>query len=820
MSIKYITNLKDGNSFKTLSKTEFINRLDNSLPTYEFTGDNDTKCKLYFDIDSYVETEYFSLETIEGVKNYAIHLIKENLKEYISIEPKISIATSHGKLPKEGKSKYSIRLFVSNVYTNKSNIKSFVIKMNKKVSNEIWDYIEKPTDGNLFDDKVYDNNKKMRCVNTSKDGENRPLVAEDCSTEDTVITEFFDENAVELPLIAPSSPTSVVEIDTFENKELTDKAKDLIEILRITPKQTKDRKLWFSICSFMILNKFNAEDWKNFCKRNEMNWDNEKEGLFTHLKPFNVEIFYIQKLAKENNYEEYAIWLDKYKVTNDTKMKIGKNDVEVANILFGELKGVLKSYKGRIFYLKDNIWIYDEQTIKDNIMQYIFNSNIYSPSALAGLVPVCKSLTNAKKFLETLFINIQVNNEDIELYNKFHSSTKGKICFNDGVLDFINKKFITWEDVNKITEEKDKIYTTVKINKNFKNYFENPNQKTMDDITTKVFNTAFGDKTNLIFHFLSRAIAGHFEDKRYATYLGNRNCGKGVLYDLLKCAFEDYVKTFELGNLLYNRQTIGQENIDCSKKLYWLIDLEFTRLAINQEIPDSISGLKVNGKMWKKITGGGDTIVARRNYDRKDTHFTSDATFYVAGNHSLNFDSNDCTETQVEFNSVIQFKTADEIEYLKNENAKKIQDMIKNKLPKEDIQNEQNLIDMEMSRYMLGDKTIKTTCKTIDWSYAIIMLLYNNYREDEIPINKQLDIEDNTLILSIKELFDITNKEGDIILATEVYAMLNKFDKKKIENELNSINIFKKKSVKAGPTRQKMCFFGLNPKVIENDTVG
>jgi hypothetical protein len=177
-------------------------------------------------------------------------------------------------------------------------------------------------------------------------------------------------------------------------------------------------------------------------------------------------------------------------------------------------------------------------------------------------------------------------------------------------------------------------------------------------------------------------------------------------------------------------------------------------------------------------------------------------------------------EMQVEFNSVIQFKTAAEIEYLKNENAKKIEDMIKNKISKQDIQNEQNLIDMEMSRYMLGDKTIKNTCKTIDWSYAIIMLLYNNYRKFEIPINKELDVEDNTLILSIKEIFDITNKQDDIILATEVYAMLNKFDKKKIENELNAINIFKKKSNKAGPTRNKMCFFGLNPKVIENDTVG
>jgi hypothetical protein len=479
----------------------------------------------------------------------------------------------------------------------------------------------------------------------------------------------------------------------------------------------------------------------------------------------------------------------------------------------------LKSYKRRIFYLLDNIWIYDENKIKDIVMQYIFNSNIYSYNETTGFVPVCKSLNNAKKYLETLFIRIQVENEDIELYNKFHLSTKGKLCFNDGVLDFINKKFITWEEVNKITDEKDKIYTTIKINKNFKHYFDNPNEKDMKDITNKIFNTSYGDKTDLAFHFLSRALAGHYEDKRFATYLGNRNCGKGVLYDLLKFAFEDYVNTFELGNLLYNRQTSGQENVDCSKKLYWLIDLEFTRLAINQEIPDSSSGLKVNGKLWKKITGGGDTIVARRNYDRKDTHFTSDATYYAAGNNSLQFDSIDCTEMQVEFNSIIQFKTSAEIEYIKSENDKKIQTMIENGISQIDIKNEQNLIDMEMSRYMIADKTIKNSCKTIDWSYAIIMLLYNNYKDYEIPINKELDIEDNTLILSIKEMFDITNNKDDIILCSEVYAILNKFDKKKIDNELNAINIFKKKSTKAGPTRNKWIFIGLNQKIIEEELI-
>jgi hypothetical protein len=53
--------------------------------------------------------------------------------------------------------------------------------------------------------------------------------------------------------------------------------------------------------------------------------------------------------------------------------------------------------------------------------------------------------------------------------------------------------------------------------------------------------------------------------------------------------------------MLYNRNTAGSENVDCSKKLYWLMDLEFVRLAISQETPDHSSGLKVNSKMFKKL---------------------------------------------------------------------------------------------------------------------------------------------------------------------------------------------------------------------------
>ena len=40
---------------------------------------------------------------------------------------------------------------------------------------------------------------------------------------------------------------------------------------------------------------------------------------------------------------------------------------------------------------------------------------------------------------------------------------------------------------------------------------------------------------------------------------------------------------------------------EVSRKLYWLLDYEFTRLAIGQETPKIEEGLKVNPDLWKKL---------------------------------------------------------------------------------------------------------------------------------------------------------------------------------------------------------------------------
>ena len=468
---------------------------------------------------------------------------------------------------------------------------------------------------------------------------------------------------------------------------------------------------------------------------------------------------------------------------------IANTDLEAANQLFQELKDTLKSYNGRLFYFNNNIWIHDANKINNHLLLYIMNRNICSIDEKGKKNAIGQSISRAEKIAKTLYAKIHVDNNDPYLYDKFHRTTKTKICFNDGVLDFKARTFTLWSNIPAYT-----IYSTIKINRDFGPYFNNPDKKIINDISTKLFDTAYGKNKNRALHFLSRAIAGHAEDKRWATYLGSRNSGKGVEYDLLKYGFEDYVKTFELGNILYCRKTAGIENIDCSKKLYWLIDLEFTRLAVSQEIPDPKAQLIANGKMLKKISGGEDTIVARRNYDREDTHFTIDASFYIKGNFDLLIDSNDCNETRVEFNSVVSFVDQSQIDTYKLHGME----------------------EDELKRYNVADTEIKSKAKSIDWANAIVYMLYENYKHNRLDIIAEITSDEISPYKAIKEKYIITgDHNNDFILCQDIHDNLIDFCKGKLSIELNALNVFKKKYTKAGPMRMKWCYSGIKLKPVE-----
>ncbi len=497
---------------------------------------------------------------------------------------------------------------------------------------------------------------------------------------------------------------------------------------------------------------------------------NIKERAETNTKNTLGTIIYLVNLnnTQNNNYEEEE----------------AKDDLSAAQIILKRLNNKVFIYKNRLFLKYDNIWYHDICFIENYLMNMIYKSNIKKRDEKNQLQDFTTNTPRANSIYKCLKVLLyDVKNINNDLYEKFHTTTKNKLCFIDGVLDFSTKTFTLWENIPENT-----IYSTIKINRKYAEYFNNPNKKIIEEIKKSLYEPLYGEKMETALQFQSRALGGNNTDKTWASYLGNRNCGKGVEYDLLKYAFGDYVSGFELGNLLTSKLTNGSECQDASKKLYWLIDLEFVRLAISQEIPTTNSGMALNSKFLKKISGGGDEIIARRNFDRYDTHFLIDTTFYIKGNSSLLADNNDVFETCLEFESTVQFKTKEQIEHLKN-------------------------MGEETKFYRINDPNIKDKMKTTEYSNAIVYLIMENWKNSKVEIMRDSSNDDTvvSLINQLKETYEITGNNNDVVLCTDVFNIFN--DKKKIILELSNVNVHKKK-YKGGDIllRDKMCFYGLKLK--------
>ncbi|KAJ1615576.1 hypothetical protein T492DRAFT_851500, partial [Pavlovales sp. CCMP2436] len=221
---------------------------------------------------------------------------------------------------------------------------------------------------------------------------------------------------------------------------------------------------------------------------------------------------------------------------------------------------------------------------------------------------------------------------------------------------------------------------------NYKEYFDNPNHDGIKQIQ---------ENCQTALNALSRAFAGHCEDKNFIEYCGNRNCGKGIQFDNLKSAFGGYVNSFELGYFLYNRMTPASS--DPAPKLnYWILDLQFVRLAISQETPSVEKNLKINGQLWKKLSGGNDDHI-------------------LMGNNWLTYDTADVLEHRLAFSSSVQFKSKETIDDMIEEGE------------------DQRLIDA----YKIRDDSLRDKCLTEEWMNATVYLMLQHYVNKSVPVKKQ-----------------------------------------------------------------------------------
>ena len=333
-----------GTQFHSCNTSAFVERIKNNLPSFEVTP-NDIPIKYYFDVDvKNISFNNITATAIEGICKQHIH---QALLEYSGIEPNIAIATSHCN------NKYSFRYYVSNMLDKKSNMIQFVKLLNQYIImkkdlyiDNIYDYIEE-TNTPIFDEAVYDSNRKMRCLNTSKDGENRPLVLKEGTIENTIISGYFDNDAKVINF--QSSPVTVSY--NFEPINYTGKKDDkYIELLFdiIGNGSYIDFNTWFHIASVLKCNNYPFELLETYTsivdKANpvtERIWNSIDKN-----KPFSIYV--LESIAKKLNKDKYLEWKQKHNdiITIDI-LTNGSNDI---------CKFISKSLKETLIYCK-NTWL-------------------------------------------------------------------------------------------------------------------------------------------------------------------------------------------------------------------------------------------------------------------------------------------------------------------------------------------------------------------------------------------------------------------------------------------------------------------------------
>ena len=213
-----------GNDFPTCSPDDFVKRISDKKQLYEVVPNN-KQCKMYFDCEAYLPVEDYNTGLAEIFEARTLEYLTLGIKSICDIEPNIAKATSHSSNIGDNEAKLSVRYFVSNIKTNTFSNKKFVENINILIKSKfdscdnIFEYVCNDRNKQIFDESVYSNNKKMRCINTSKPNEDRPLLLQSGSINNTIITSFFDANCFEYIVVDVPIVRTITTLTNKENKD-------------------------------------------------------------------------------------------------------------------------------------------------------------------------------------------------------------------------------------------------------------------------------------------------------------------------------------------------------------------------------------------------------------------------------------------------------------------------------------------------------------------------------------------------------------------------------------------------------------------------
>ena len=320
---------------------------------------------------------------------------------------------------------------------------------------------------------------------------------------------------------------------------------------------------------------------------------------------------------------------------DDDEDFILENDGDAAEYVVSKYYHLMVYCQGNKYVKKDNIWTCDEKIVKEIVYEWIYATPMkeYIPNA-DKYVFYNRNKTDINKCIDIIWNNWSkfegVNNHSSFINDNLIKS-KDYLPFTNGVYDIKNRKLMKYNDVP--------VEFSQQIDRDFPVYDE----KYLKILEDKIIIPILPDPEERKYFIwrLARALAGHYEDKKWFINKGSRNSGKGVITKLLQNAFKIYIGIFNSGVLVRKQN----ENADDAKNLSWAVKLKDKRLIISQEVQEDAV---LNGRPIKQIASGGDTMLGRCNY-KDEIEFTPQFTMMLQLNEIKGVEPADALETCEQF---------------------------------------------------------------------------------------------------------------------------------------------------------------------------
>ena len=377
-------------------------------------------------------------------------------------------------------------------------------------------------------------------------------------------------------------------------------------------------------------------EWKKFHKSNNEGKTITKRSIMYWLKKENFDEYQKIKKTTVNYYVDLAL---ETSAEYDFAVVLNHMYKDEYICISYDKKGIWYRFKGHRWALDKGL------SLRDKISKDLFNEiakkaesiesemNEYPDSEeyaakrehlknLAKTIHVVKIKLKQTTFKDHIMREAQEIFYD-DNFVKNMDTNKYLLCFNNGVIDFVNKIFREGYPEDYITK-------TTRIN--YIPHDENNNEwKNTSEELIKFMSTLFPivDLNRYMWDHLASCLIGTNKNQTFNVYHGSGSNGKSILADLMSATLGDYKGTVPITLVTDARGKIGGTSDEVLK-------LKGVRYAVMQEPSKNV---KLNEGIMKELTGG-DPIQARGLYSESEI-FDPQFKLVVCTNNLFDIDSND-----------------------------------------------------------------------------------------------------------------------------------------------------------------------------------